>query len=89
MSSFVKKDVIDKAQESTNYIIEEEIHAPCGSGSVNATVHQMFEELKTGICLTTTLKQAQKVMKQADTHLLMSILKLSHYKDCILLNLKN
>ena len=44
---------------------------------------------KSGICLTTTLKQAQTVMKQAVTHLLMSILKLSHYKDCILLNLKN
>ena len=30
---------------------------------------------KSGICLTTTLKQAQTVMKQAVTHLLMSILK--------------
>ena len=89
LSSFVKKDLIDEAQESTNYIIEKEIHAPCGSGSVNATVHRMFEELKTGICLTTTLKQAQTVMKQGVTHLLMSILKLSHYKDCILLNSKN
>ena len=87
--NFVKKDLIDEAQESTNYIIEEEIHAPCGSGSVNATVHQMFEELKTGICLTTTLKQAQTVMKQAVTHLLMSILKLSHYEDCILSNLES
>ena len=44
---------------------------------------------KSGICLTTTLKQAQTVMKQAVTHLLMSILKLSHYEDCILLNLES
>ena len=33
-----------EAQESTNYIIDEEIHAPCGSESVNATLHQIFEE---------------------------------------------
>ena len=39
--NFVKKDLIDEAQESTNYIIEEEIHAPCGSESVNATLYQM------------------------------------------------
>ena len=26
LSSFVKKDLIDEAQESTNYIIEEDIH---------------------------------------------------------------
>ena len=84
-----RKKPLSSFVESTNYIIEEEIHAPCGSGSVNATVHQMFEELKTGICLTTTLKQAQTVMKKAVTHLLTSILKLSHYKDCILLKLKN
>ena len=44
---------------------------------------------KSGIYLTTTLKQAQTVMKQAVTHLLMSILKLSHYEDCILLNLES
>ena len=55
MSSFVKQDLIDEAQESSNYIIEEEIPAPCGSESVNedmvsktgeecATLHQMFEE---------------------------------------------
>ena len=41
LSSFVKKDLIDKAQESTHYIIEEEIHAPCGSESVNANLCQM------------------------------------------------
>ena len=41
LSSFVKKDLIDEAQESTNYIIEEEIHAPCGSESVNAILYQM------------------------------------------------
>ena len=41
LSSFVKKDLIDEAQESTHYIIEEEIHAPCGSESVNATLCQM------------------------------------------------
>ena len=39
--NFVKKDLIDEAQESTNYIIEDEIHAPCGSESVNATLYQM------------------------------------------------
>ena len=44
---------------------------------------------KSGICLTTTLKQAQTVMKQAVIHLLISILKLSHYEDCILLNLES
>ena len=44
---------------------------------------------KSGIYLTTTLKQAQTVMKQAITHLLMSIPKLSHYEDCILLNLES
>ena len=44
---------------------------------------------KSWICLTTTLKQAQTVMKQAVTHLLMSILKLSHYEDCILSNLES
>lgn len=43
--SFVKKDLIDEAQESTNYIIEKDIHGPCGYESVNATLHQMFEEL--------------------------------------------
>ena len=44
---------------------------------------------KSGICLTTTLKQAHTVMKQAVIHLLISILKLSHYEDCILLNLES
>ena len=55
LSSFVKQDLIDEAQKSSNYIIEEEIPAPCGSESVNedigskageecATLHQMFEE---------------------------------------------
>ena len=44
---------------------------------------------KSGICLTTTLKQAQTVMKQAVIHLLISILKLSHFEDCILLNLES
>ena len=44
---------------------------------------------KSGICLTTTLKQAQTAMKQAVIHLLISILKLSHYEDCILLNLES
>ena len=39
--NFVKKDLIDEAQESTNYIMEEEIHAPCGSESVNVTLYQM------------------------------------------------
>ena len=39
--NFVKKDLIDEAQESTNYIMEEEIHAPCGSESVNVTLNQM------------------------------------------------
>ena len=33
LSSFVKKDLID-IDESTNYIIEEDIHAPCGYESV-------------------------------------------------------
>ena len=42
--NFVKKDLIDEAQESTNYVIEDEIHAPCGSESVNATLYQMQEE---------------------------------------------
>ena len=32
---------------------------------------------------------AQTVMKQAVTHLLMNILKLSHYEDCILSNLES
>ena len=44
---------------------------------------------KSGICLTTTLKQAQTVMKQAVIHLLISILKLSKNEDCILLNLES
>ena len=55
LSSFVKQHLIDEAQESSNYIIEEEIPAPCGSESVNkdmvskaaeecSTLHQMFEE---------------------------------------------
>ena len=39
--NFVKKDLIDEAQESTNYIMEEEIYAPCGSESVNVTLYQM------------------------------------------------
>ena len=33
LSSFVKKDLIDEPQVSTNYI-EEDIHAPCGYESV-------------------------------------------------------
>ena len=36
-----KRSIIDEAQESTNYIMEEEIHAPCGSESVNVTLYQM------------------------------------------------
>ena len=55
MSSFVKQDLIDEAQESSHYIIEEEIPALCGSESVNedmvlkageecATLRQMIEE---------------------------------------------
>ena len=36
-----QKDLIDEAQESTNYIMEKEIHAPCGSESVNVTLYQM------------------------------------------------
>ena len=39
--NFVIKYLIDEAQESTNYIMEEEIHAPCGSESVNVTLYQM------------------------------------------------
>ena len=62
---------------------------PVVTNQLNATVHQMFEELKTEIYLTTTLKQAQTVMKQAVTHLLMSILKLSHYEDFFKLNLES
>ena len=83
--NFVKKDLIDEAQESTNYIIEEEIHAPCGSESVNATLYQMEK----WDIFDNHSETAQTVMKQAVTHLLMSILKLSHYEDCILLNLES
>ena len=35
MSSFVKKDPMDEARESTKYIVEEEISATCDSKSVN------------------------------------------------------
>ena len=34
LSSFVKKDLIDEPQVSTNYIIEKDIHATCGYESV-------------------------------------------------------
>ena len=52
---------------------------PVATNQLNATLHQMFEELETEIYLTTTLKQVQTVMKQAVTYLLMSIPKLSHF----------
>ena len=41
---------------------------PVVANQLNATLHQMFEELKTEIYLTTTLKQAQTMMKQAVAH---------------------
>ena len=34
LSSFVKKDLVDEPQVSTNYIIEKDIHATCGYESV-------------------------------------------------------
>ena len=56
---------------------------------LNQTLPFAKGKKKSGIYLTITLKQAQTVMKQAVTHLLMSIPKLSHYEDCILLNLES
>ena len=83
MSSFVKKDPIDEAQESTRDIIEEEISVTCDSESGNGdmiskaakecvTLHQAFEE-KWGI-FDNHSKQPQTVKKQAVTRLLMSLL---------------
>lgn len=87
----VKKDLIDEAQESTNCIIEEKIPAPCSSESVehiwfqrlvkNVLPFQMFEE-KWDV-FDNHSETSSDSEERTVTHLLMSILNLSHCDNYI------